>query len=387
MPSRAAGAAAERAASDPTVPVEPFRIERFFAQHEFTVPHLLGVSDCETRTVGDLLALEPGALDELMSLRLGYTESPGHPALRAAIADFLDGLSPDDVVVHNAGVEAVLTAALAVLERGDHAVVHHPGYQAQRTAAAIAGARVSRWWARPENGWAPDLDALADLLDEPGTRLLVLTTPHNPTGYHFDEATFRDILALAEARGVVVLADEAYRGSEYDPARRLPPAAALSDTAISLGLVSKGLGLPGLRIGWLATRDARLRDAITAAKDYTSICSSAPSELLATVALRHRRTLLDETRSLLTRNLAVLRAFMARHDDRFDWVPPRAGPVTFPSLRDGNADDFARRARDEADVLVVPGSVFDASSSEIRIGFGRAGFVEALDHFDRWLRV
>lgn len=380
-------AAAGRAASDPTVPVEPFRIERFFAEHEFTVPHLLGVSDCETRTVGDLLALEPGARDALLSLRLGYTESPGHPDLRAAIADSLGGVSPDDVVVHNAGVEGLLTAALAVLEAGDHAVVHHPGYQAQRTASAIAGARVSRWCARAENGWAPDLDELERLLDRPRTRLLVVTTPHNPTGHHFDEATLRAILALAEARGVVVLVDEAYRGTEYDPSDRLPAAAALSERAISLGLVSKGLGLPGLRIGWLVTRDPELRAAIGVAKDYTSICSSAPSELLATVALRHRRTLLDETRALLAGNLADLRAFMDRNGERFDWVPPRAGPVTFPSLRSGDPDDFARRAREEAGVLVVPGTVFDRSSREIRIGFGRAGFARALGHFDRWLRA
>ncbi len=367
------------------MPVEPFRIERFFAKHEFTVPRLLGVSDCETRTVGDLLALEPGAADELLSLRLGYTESSGHPALRAEIAATLGGLESDHVIVHNAGVEGLLTAALAVLGPGDHAVVHHPGYQAQRTASAIAGARVSRWWARPEKGWAPDLNELEALLDEPRTRLLVVTTPHNPTGHHFDESTLRAVLAMAEARGVVALVDEAYRGSEYDDADRLPAAATLSDSAISLGLVSKGFGLPGLRIGWLATRDRALFEAISAAKDYTSICSSAPSELLATLALRHRATILADTRSLLGRHLDLLRRFMDRHGDRFDWVPPRAGPVTFPTLRDEDPDDFAERARREAGVLVVPGSVFDAASRQIRVGFGRKSFPDVLEHFERWL--
>ncbi|MDX1747900.1 MAG: aminotransferase class I/II-fold pyridoxal phosphate-dependent enzyme, partial [Halobacteriales archaeon] len=151
--------------------VEPFRIERYFATREFTTPHLLGVSDCETRSVSELLALDPGASERLKRLRLGYTESPGNPRLRQTVASQYRGLDPDDVLVHNAAVEVLLTVSLAVLEPGDHAVIHHPGYQAQRTAPEIAGARVSSWWARRENGWRPDLDELAALLDEPRTRL------------------------------------------------------------------------------------------------------------------------------------------------------------------------------------------------------------------------
>lgn len=367
------------------MPVEPFRIERYFAAHEFTTPHLLGVSDCETRSIADLLALEPGAREALLSLRLGYTESPGDPSLRAAVAAWSGGLGADDILIHNAAVEVLLTVALAVLEPGDHAVVHHPGYQAQRTAAGIAGARVSRWRARAENGWAPDPDELVRLLDRPRTRLLVVTTPHNPTGFHFDEATLRHVLELADARGVVTLVDEAYRGAEYDDADRLPVAATLSERAASLGVMSKGLGLPGLRLGWLATRNQGLREAVSRAKDYTSICASAPSEFLAALALRHSDTLLSETRAHLTANLALLTDLLGRHSERFDWVPPRAGPVTFPTLRADDPDGFAERLRAEAGVLVVPGTVFDEASREVRLGFGRAAFPQGLERMDAWL--
>lgn len=371
----------------PAVPVEPFLIERFFAQHEFTTPHLLGVSDCETRTVGELLALEPDAQERLRALGLGYTEGEGHVELRAAIAATYERLGPEDVLVHAAGVEVLLTVALAVLEPGDHAVVHHPGYQAQRTAAALAGADVSLWAARPERGWAPDPDELRPLLDRPRTRLLILTTPHNPTGYHFDEGELRHVLGLAEERGVTVLVDEAYRGTEYDPRSRMPSAADLSESACALGLTSKGLGLPGLRIGWLATRDPALRASVALAKDYTSICAPAPSELLATIALRHWDSLLAETRTRLVRHLALFADFVGRHDGRFDWVPPRAGPVTFPTLRVDRPEDLSRRLREEAGVLVVPGTVFEPTSREIRVGFGRAGFPEGLAHFDAWLKA
>jgi aspartate/methionine/tyrosine aminotransferase len=367
------------------VPVPPFRIERFFAAHEFSTPHLLGVSDCETRTVRDLLALEPDAGERLADMRLGYTESDGSPELREAVAATLPGVGPDDVLVHNAAVEVLLTVALAVLERGDHAVVHHPGYQAQWTTAEIAGARVSLWRARPELGWAPDLDELPDLLDRPRTRLLVVTTPHNPTGFHFDETTLGRVLAMAEERGIVTLVDEAYRGTEYDLSDRLPSAATLSDTAAALGLVSKGLGLPGLRVGWLVTRNRRLREAVARAKDYTSICAAAPSELLAALAVRHADALLEEARVRLRHHLGLLAHTLERHADRFDWVPPRAGPVTFPTLRRDEPDDLARRLREQAGVLVVPGTVFDPASREVRIGFGRARFPEGLGALDRWL--
>jgi aspartate/methionine/tyrosine aminotransferase len=368
------------------VPVQPFLIERYFAAHEFTTPHLLGVSDCETRTVAELLTLEPGAREGLLDLRLGYTESQGHEALREAVAAAEPGLGPDDVVVHAAGVEVLLTVALAVLEPGDHAVVHHPGYQAQWTAAELAGARVSPWRARRDADWAPDLDELRALLDRPRTRLLVLTTPHNPTGYHFDEASLRRVLELADARGVVTLVDEAYRGTEYDDADRLPMAATLSPAAASLGVVSKGLGLAGLRIGWLATRDPALRAAVVRAKDYTSICAAAPAEFLATLALRHRDVLLDRTRALLLGNLARLEAFLHAHRDRFSWVPPRAGPVTFPTLLHDDPDELADRLRHEAGVLVVPGTVFDPASREIRLGFGRADFADGLEVLEAWFR-
>jgi aspartate/methionine/tyrosine aminotransferase len=367
------------------VPVEPFLIERFFAAHEFTTPHLLGVSDCETRTVGELLALDPDAEERLRSLALGYTEGDGHAELRAAIAATYERLGPEDVLVHAAGVEVLLTVALAVLEPGDHAVVHHPGYQAQRTSAGVAGADVSLWWARPELGWAPDLDELAGLLDRPRTRLLVVTTPHNPTGYHFDETGLRHVLRLAEERGVTVLVDEAYRGTEYEVGARTPSAVDLSESACALGLTSKALGLPGLRIGWLATRDPALRASVALAKDYTSICAPAPSELLATIALRHWDRLLAETRVRLVRHLALFADFVGRHDGRFDWVPPRAGPVTFPTLEADRPEELSRRLREEAGVLVVPGTVFDDTSREIRVGFGRADFPEGLACFDAWL--
>ncbi|MDT8341947.1 MAG: aminotransferase class I/II-fold pyridoxal phosphate-dependent enzyme [Longimicrobiales bacterium] len=358
--------------------IEPFRLERFFAAHEFSTPHLLSVSDCESMTVAELLALEPGARQALERVWLGYTESRGGEALRGALAAAHPGLGPDDFLVHAGGVEVLLTVALASLEPGDHAVVQAPCYQAARSAPALAGARVSLWSGDVDRGWKPDLDALPTLLDRPRTRLLVVNTPHNPTGYHFTLDELRRILAAAESRGVRVLVDEAYRGAEYRDEDRLPPAATLSPTAGALGLLSKGFGLPGLRLGWLASRDHAFLDRVARVKDYTTICAPAPVEFLGALALRHREPILARSRGLLNGNLAALAAFMDRHRDRFRWMPPRAGSVCLPLLRDGDAEAFCARAREQAGVLLAPGPLFDGERAAFRIGFGRAGFREGL---------
>lgn len=364
--------------------VEPFLLERFFAEHEFTTPHLLSVSDCESMTVGELLAMEEGAADALSDLRLGYTESEGSPSLRRALAEIHPGLAPEDFLVHAAGVEVLLTMALAVLEPGDHAVVQGPCYQASRTAPRIAGAEVTLWMGDPQRGWAPDLEALPGLLT-PRTRLLVVNTPHNPTGYHFSLDELQRIIGLADERGIQLLVDEAYRGAEYGDGDVLPPASTLSDRAASLGLLSKAYGLPGLRTAWLSTRNRELMESVARAKDYTTICSPGPAEYLGEIALRHSEEILGRTRARLARNLPVLESFMSRHAETFDWIPPRAGSVCLPRLRSGDASGFCRRAREGAGVLLAPGPLFDASDSVFRIGFGREAFPEALAALEEWL--
>jgi aspartate/methionine/tyrosine aminotransferase len=364
--------------------VEPFLLERFFASHEFTTPHLLSVSDCESMTVGDLLALEPGSREGLDRVWLGYTESDGGSEVRDALAELHPALGPEDFLVHAAGVEVLLTVALAVLEPGDHAVVQAPCYQAARSAPRLAGAAVTLWTGQADNGWAPDLEALPGLFTD-RTRLLVVNTPHNPTGHHFTRTELQWILDQAESRGIQVLVDEAYRGAEYRDEDRLPCAAELSEQAGALGLVSKGYGLPGLRLAWLATRNQGLRDAVARAKDYTTICAPAPVEYLSTVALRHSAKILADTRAILLENLSLLQAFMERHSDRFHWTAPRAGSVCLPRLRSGPAEAFCVRAREEAGVLLAPGALFDAPPESFRMGFGRRAFKAGLAAFDGWL--
>jgi aspartate/methionine/tyrosine aminotransferase len=191
------------------------------------------------------------------------------------------------------------------------------------------------------------------------------------------------LIALAELHGVFLFSDEVYRFLEHD-APPLAPAAACSPRGISLGVMSKAFGLGGLRIGWLAMRDASLRSRVASLKDYTTICSSAPSEVLALMALRARDALLARTREIISTNLPVLDAFFARTAGRFSWVRPRASSVGFPELIGGDVDDFAARLVELEGVLILPASQFGYPGNHFRIGFGRRDMPEALAKLERF---
>ena len=364
---------------------ETFHLERFFAEHEFSTPHLLAVSDCESMTVGELLALEPGAREALDAVWLGYTESEGGAGLREAVAATVPGLSPGQVLIHAAGVEVIFTVSHAVLSPGDHALVQTPCYQALRSAPAMAGAEVELWRGRPDGGrWRWDLDELERSI-RPRTRLVIVNTPHNPTGHHFGRDEFLRLVEMCEGRGVQLLVDEAYRGTERLAGARLPSVTEVSQSAAALGLVSKAHGLPGLRLGWLSTRNDGLRDRVARVKDFTTICAPAPAEFLGALALRHHEALLSRARTILEGNLSALSEFMARRADRLAWQDTGAGSVCFPILRAGGADGLCRRAREEAGVLLAPGTLFASPADAVRIGIGRRSFRRALAALDAWL--
>jgi len=356
--------------------VKPFRIERFYARYEFTTRYMLSSSDCESRTIGDLLELEPDAHARLLGTWCGYTESPGAPELRDAIAALYEGIDPDEVIVVSCAEEGIFLLYHVLLSPGDHAIVETPCYESGLELARSAGAEVSRWQRRYEDGWAHDIEGLQTLL-RPETRVLYLNQPHNPTGTLMDRATFERTAALAAGNGIVLFGDEVYRELEHDPADRLPAACDLDPNAVSLGSISKSYGLPGLRIGWLVTRDAALREAIMRIKDYTTICSSAPSEVLTALALRNRELLVERNRGIVQRNLPELDEFFQRHAETFDWIRPVASPIGFPRVRGvGDVDDFCERMA-ASGVLLLPGTVYD-EPDHVRVGFGRANLPEAL---------
>ena len=264
--------------------------------------------------------------------------------------------------------------------------MHAPGYQSLYEVARANGCDVSLWMAREDDGWSLDLDWLRDNL-RPNTRAVVVNSPHNPTGTLMDAATQRALADLLAERGILLFSDEVYRGLEHDPADRLPAACDLMEGAASLGVMSKTYGLAGLRIGWLATRDRALIERLVAFKDYTTICNSAPSEFLSTLALRHREKIVARNLGIIRRNLDALDAFFAAHAAVFDWERPHAGSIAFPRLRiDTSAEAFCIDLVERQGVMLLPSTCFFYGDRHFRIGYGRANLPEALAQFDAYLQ-
>jgi aspartate/methionine/tyrosine aminotransferase len=370
------------------VRIADFALERYFARWEFSARYLLCASDVQGYPMAELLGLADDETRGLWDgLALGYTESTGHPLLRREIASLYETIEPDEVLTFAGAEEAIFCLMNLLVGSGDHAVVTWPGYQSLYEVARAAGAEVTLHELHEANGWAIDLQLLRRQVT-PRTRVIVVNLPHNPTGMLADRATFEGLVALAAETGAHLLVDEVYRGLELDPADQLPAGADAATRGISLGVMSKSFALAGLRIGWLTTHDRDLFDRVARFKDYTTICSSAPSEVLAIIALRARDEVLARSRSIVAANLDQLDGFFDDWADRFTWVRPRAGSIGYPRLTVPGVriDDWAAELVEAEGVLLLPGSQFGHPGSHFRIGFGRTDLPEALTRLDAFAR-
>ena len=359
--------------------IEDFALERYFARWEFAVRHQLSASDVEGFALPELLAFaDDDAKARWHALTLGYTESLGLPALREEIARTYTSLESRHVLVVAGAEEGIFLAMHALLSSGDEAVVVAPAYQSLYAVARALDAPVTFVPLRPESGWQLDVDEVERAISR-RTRVIAVNFPHNPTGAHITPDTQERLVEIATSANAVLFSDEVYRGLEYQTGDTLPAAADLSPSAVSLGVMSKAYALAGLRIGWIATQNADLLDRVARLKDYTTICSSAPSEILALIALRARGKVLARSRAIVETNLRHAREFMATHRDRVEWTPPRAGSVAFPRFTRLNADDVSKKLAERESTLMLPGSVFGYDSAHFRLGLGRRDFPLALE--------
>ncbi|MFE3492989.1 aminotransferase class I/II-fold pyridoxal phosphate-dependent enzyme [Streptomyces sp. NPDC059175] len=369
-----------------------FRLETYFSRWEFRARHHMTASDVQTMTLGELLGLADDTdRDAFRNLSLGYTETFGDPALREVIAETYEKADADDVICFAGAEEALYLAMNVLLGPDDHAVVVTPNYQAAETVP-LALCEVTGVALDPDRDWALDLDAVAAAI-EPRTRVVSVNFPNNPTGKVIGAADFAALARMCDERGIHLFSDEVYRGLERDPARTLPQAADLSERALSLNVTSKSLGLPGLRIGWIACRDRALRSRLERAKHYTTICNAGPSEVLARIALKARETILERNRALIAANLPLFDAFFATYADDFAWRAPDGGCVAYPRYLGANGvEEFCTRLVQEAGVLLLPASIYRSDltatpADRFRIGVGRRNPEEGLAAFDRWMRT
>lgn len=365
--------------------IEPFALERYFARYEFSARFLLSSSDCEPLGLAELLAMADEETRALWDdLRLGYTESPGHPLLRQAIAGHYRGLDADEVleVVPEEGIFLLMHA---LVSPGDHVVCVAPAYQSLHEVSRSIGCEVSKWLPDETRGWCLDLDALRAQLRET-TRLVVVNFPHNPTGFSPTRKEFAELVETVEHHGAYLLSDEMYRLLDVVPNSGLPAACELSDRTISLSGLSKSFGLPGLRVGWVATHDRSVLERMLVLKDYTTICGSAPSEILALIAMRNLDSIIALQTERVRRNVAILEDFFKRHRRLFACNRPTGGSVCLPRYLGPEDTSFlAEEVVERAGIMLVPSAVFGFGDRHLRIGFGREDLPEVLERFEMYL--
>jgi aspartate/methionine/tyrosine aminotransferase len=237
-----------------------------------------------------------------------------------------------------------------------------------------------------ENSWQLDFGQLEDCLTD-RTRLLIINFPHNPTGYTLARAELDSVIELARKHGLYLFSDEMYRFLEYVPSAQLPAVCDLYEKGISLSGLSKSFALPGLRIGWLATQESQLMERWLAFKDYTTICNSAPGEILGLIALQNKARIVRRNLEIIHTNLEWGMRFFGEHADYFTWLSPKAGSVAFPKwLGDVSVEEFCHEVLEKQGVMIVPGSLFDFPGNHFRVGLGRKNFPEALERVAEYLK-
>ena len=374
--------------------IEPFLLERWMTRHETHVKYDIAESGILPLSTHDLLQFEPegtraATLEALLQLPLGYSEACGTVALRSALAATYQLVAADQILVTTGAIEANYLLFQVLLDAGDHVIAPYPAYQQLYSVPRAIGCEVSLWQVGPETDYRYDVDALERLLT-PRTKLIVVNTPHNPTGAMLSPADAARVYALAESVGAWVIGDEAYRWLSVpggDPFA--PPAVDMGARGISVGTLSKPYGLPGLRIGWMAGP----RDVIERCwgmRDYITLSPGKLNDALACLALRHHDKIVERNRVIITANLAAASAWIESRQDMLSWTAPRGGllgllkynlPVDSLTLADTLATEYS--------VMLAPGSAF-GYEQHLRLGIGQRpdmfarGLAEAGRALDRF---
>lgn len=367
------------------MPLPPFKLERYFSRHEFTAPYILCASDCEPLTLNELLSMIHGETMKMWNmLKLGYTETRGHPELRNEIAALYRSVKPDDIFVL-APEEGIFIAMNTLLTKGDEVITTFPAYQSLYEIARSGGCEVKYWKPKYKNGWRFHIEDLETIMSK-NTRLLVINFPHNPTGATISGEMQQQIVELAKKNDTILFSDEMYQYLEYKEKDRLPSIADQYDQSVTLSGMSKTYALSGLRIGWMITKNGKWMNDFSAYRDYTTICNNAPGEILAIMGLKAREQILRRNHEIIRYNLNLLNRFFSKHDDYFDWHKPKAGPVAFPRLRGNiNANDFCKDLLESKGVLLLPPKVYEFRVNHFRIGFARKNLPEALEQLEEYI--
>lgn len=360
-----------------------FRLETHFSKWEFKARYHMTASDAESLSLGDLLAMAtPKEREAFENMWLGYTETFGDPDLREIIAATYERQSPSDVLCFAGASEGIFAANNVILDSDSHAIVVTPNYQSHETLP-VAICEATGVPLNPEDGWSLDIDRIRSAI-RPNTRLITINFPHNPTGAILPLDRYMSLVELCRKHGIYILHDEIFNGLGPTGTHHLPFIADVYEHGLSLNVMSKSYGLPGLRIGWIACQDAKIISKMERMKHYLSICNSGPSEQLTKIALNNRVQLLSRNCRIVDENLPKWEAFFARHPDLFDWQRPDGSCMAFPKYKgQEGVEEFCRSLVEDSGVLLLPSTIYRSDlgqtpTDRFRLGFGRKELDEGL---------
>lgn len=386
----------------PNVIPPPFKSREYFASLEHPIKYWLCSSDAEAFTMQEILDLADPECKELWTnLSLQYTDVSGHPLLRDEIVKLYDHkISKNDVLVTSPqeGIFIAMGSLVSYFRNeytneGVHAIVASPAFQSLIDNLTTLNCEVSKWSIEPSSkGWQFNLDGLEELVTK-NTRLLVLNLPHNPLGFVPTLEEWMQIVNWCKSKDIFLFCDEIYWLTNNDGSKPLPSACMVDyDRTMCVSGLSKAYGLPGVRIGWLCTKFQPVMKLLHQFKSYTSMCSSAPSEILSIIALRSKEVILNRTLGIIKENLKTLDEFFQKYPDLFKWRKPQAGTIGFLEIKgwllnlgEGGATGFCKVLLQDTGVVLLPSQVFTYEDKFVRLGFARRSLPKALEALEEFI--
>lgn len=362
--------------------LKPFLLDMWLDNYEHDIEFNLASSEGPSWTLSALLDLAgEEERQRFLNHRLGYGRPAGADGLREAIAEMHD-VSPECVQIVTGASEALVVLMWLAAEPGANVILPRPGFATFSALPESLGIETRFYAIRKENNFSIDVEEIVKLADR-RTNLILVNSPHNPTGATIGDGEMERLHEFTSARGIQLVSDEVYHpiyhGRETKSASRLPQATVIHD-------FSKAFALAGVRTGWMIEHDRKRRERYWNARAYFSISNNSAGEMLAEIAMRRRDVVLGKTHETARQNLEHLDLFMAGHRETLGWIRPQGGMTAFPWLvNEENARPFCQAAA-ERGILLAPGDCFDVPS-HFRLGFAAAGhkFPQALDRFGEFV--
>ena len=364
--------------------LKPFLLDAWLDQYEHDIEFNLAASTGPAWTVNDVLALaDDETRHRFLNHKLVYSRPAGTDTLREAIAE-MQHVPVEAVQIVTGASEALVALMWLAAEPGANVIIPLPGFTTFSALPQSLGLETRFYRVRRENGFRIDPDEIKRLADSK-TKLILVNSPHNPTGATISDGEMEALHDFTAERGIQLVSDEVYHpiyhGRETKSAARLPRATVIAD-------LSKAFSIAGVRTGWMIEHDAKRRQQYWNARAYFSVSNTTTGEILSEIAIRKRDAVLGKAQETATRNLKLLERFMADHRDVLGWIPPQGGMTAFPWLLSGENDRLFCQAAAAHGILLAPGDCFDALS-HFRLGFAAAGdsFSKALDRFGAFVKI